>query len=38
MPSRPLALVIDDTDMVRQLYVSALLLEGFTVERRWPER
>jgi len=32
MPSRPLALVIDDTDMMRQLYVSALLLEGFTVE------
>ena len=32
MPSRPLALVIDDTDMVRQLYVSALRLEGFTVE------
>ena len=32
MPSRPLALVIDDTDAVRQLYVSALRLEGFTVE------
>jgi CheY-like chemotaxis protein len=32
MPSCPLALVIDDTDVVRQLYVSALRLEGFTVE------
>jgi CheY-like chemotaxis protein len=32
MPSRPLALVVDDTDIVRQLYVSALRQEGFTVE------
>ena len=32
MPSRPLALVIDDTDVVRQMYVSVLRLEGFTVE------
>ena len=32
MPSRPLALVIEDTAAVRQLYVSALQLEGFTVE------
>ena len=32
MRSRPLALVIDDTDVVRQMYVSVLRLEGFTVE------
>jgi two-component system, cell cycle response regulator DivK len=32
MLSRPLALVIDDTDAVRRLYMSALRLEGFTVE------
>jgi len=32
MPSRLLALVIDDTDVVRQMYVSVLRLEGFIVE------